>query len=58
MDTLTELQVGNVIFNNYGQVKSQARDQHIAGGLIISEWFNFRSQQLYFSSATPCGANE
>jgi hypothetical protein len=34
--TLTELQAGEVIFNNYGQVKHQARDQHIAGNLIIN----------------------
>jgi nucleoside phosphorylase len=32
---LIELQVGDVIFNNYGQVKNQARDQHIAGDITF-----------------------
>jgi len=31
-----ELKAGDVIFNNYGQVKNQARDQHIAGDFIIN----------------------
>lgn len=31
-----ELQAGDVILNNYGQVKSQARDQHIVGDLTTN----------------------
>jgi hypothetical protein len=33
---LTKLQAGDVVFNNYGLVKNQAREQHISGDLIIN----------------------